>query len=265
MNSFPHSTNNSELNVIKTFGSQALDANLSTRVGRPPDSLDKEIALWADIHTKLRLGSGLRVLDVGCGCGHIARNWEKMVREEGVVAVLVDIAPVIDQCALDLDLKSLPHGSLSLRAGFFPKALDEERLAIKYDRILCYSVLHYCEDPALLIHQAYELLAPGGRLLIGDIPNLSRKGRFLSTKYGHAFNALYKNVPASSLPRFINHQSYTEDYMKSTPKPYLNDEFLESQIHKYREAGADAFILEQPQQLVYSLTREDLLIVKPHE
>ena len=58
---------------------------------------------------------------------------------------------------------------------------------VKYERILLYSVIHYTDQPKELIFSALAHLAPGGMLLIGDIPNISRKGRFLATEHGRIF------------------------------------------------------------------------------
>jgi hypothetical protein len=108
------------------------------------------------------------------------------------------------------------------------------------------------------------MLRPGGRLLIGDIPNLDKKGRFLVTESGRRFDAGYKKVSEDSLPRYANHRDFTKQALANGAPP-LDDEFVIDVVAAYRRRGFQAYVLEQPDNLSLNFTREDILLCAPDE
>ncbi len=130
----------------------------------------------------------------------------------------------------------------------------------RFDKILCYSVLHYLADEIevfAFVARALRLLAPGGSLLLGDLPNESRKRRFLSSPAGKAFARRWEKQK-KHLER--------EDGLALPEDPQLVrfDDALVLQIcGECRKQGLDAYILPQPPNLPFGHTREDVLVVKP--
>ena len=174
--------------------------------------------------------------------------------------VLFDIPEVIDR------LKSELRGNLnpiSFSAGVFPAQIPEEVQSQKYDLILLYSVIHYTEKSFEMIEAAVKLLAPGGKLLVGDIPNLSKKGRFLSSAFGRAFEASYKKTSLDQIPEYKDHKDFEEKNAKLSTA-HLNDEFILKTLSHFRNSGFNAYVLDQPSTLPFSYTREDILIGRPH-
>jgi SAM-dependent methyltransferase len=250
--------------AIDYFTANAQNTNPATRAGRPADAMGIEPLIWADIVEKLRLGPDLRLLDIGGGCGFIAERWVDHVRAQGGCALLIDIPQVISRCRTELNLEGLPEKSITFLEGLFPQSLvGSDHGNRLFDRILCYSLLHYADDPDDFISMAYSKLAPGGRLLIGDIPNLNRKGRFLATRFGQEFDARYKGTDVGSLTHYLDHMDFRNRHAQ-VDSPNLDDEFLIRLVAHYRQLGCDAFILEQPVQLPFAYTREDLLLVKAY-
>ena len=123
------------------------------------------------------------------------------------------------------------------------------------DVVLIYSVLHYVyEDQPLFgfIDAALKLLAPGGEMLIGDIPNISKRKRFFDSDAGIDF-----------------HQAYTESRQVPTPQfnvlepNKIDDSVILSIIMHARAAGFDAYLLPQGCKLPMANRREDILIRRP--
>ncbi len=108
-----------------------------------------------------------------------------------------------------------------------------------------------------LIDRACALLASGGRLLLGDIPNSDRKARFNDSPKGIAFGSEWKKLRETS----------TEDHFSAFDKvanlATLDDDKVLSILTRYRKAGFNAFVVEQNPNLPFGHTREDIIIVRP--
>ena len=247
--------------AVEYYSSTAKESSASARVGRVTSGLEEDRQVWADIARLLRIRPGMKVLDIGCGCGFTANQWVAQVTEHGIEACLMDIPAVINEIRNRFSEAITPH--LRLAAGTFPA--DAKAVCMGgtgYDAILAYSLFHYNDSPAQFLEAAVQLLAPGGRLLIGDIPNLSRKGRFLASASGRAFDAAYRKVPLEQTPRFDSPKAFVDAAIASGSAP-ITDEVLCDFVCKYRDLGFDAFLLEQPESLPFCHSREDLLICRP--
>lgn len=102
----------------------------------------------------LRLRSGQRVLDAGCGTGE-ALAW--LARETGGdgLAIGVDLSiPHLRAChgseAVQADLAQLPFGAGSL------------------DAIWCVNTIHHVDDPLATLRDMLALLRDGGRIALGQ-------------------------------------------------------------------------------------------------
>ena len=133
--------------------------------------------IYSDIVAKL---SNLKrknqtVLDIGPGCSDLPLMLIEQCRSREHNLHMIDNPEMLDQ---------LPnHQFITKIAGLYPNCTESlQALLGKVDVIICYSVLHY-----VLIDTAFfrfldislSLLAPGGQMLIGDIPNMSKRKRFL--------------------------------------------------------------------------------------
>lgn len=236
--------------------------NVTVMAGRRAEDAAKEEAIWNDILQKLgckTLAAGSNVLDIGCSAGYLTRRWIEHARAAGATLFLNDIPEVIERVRKDI-LQSSSGPLIQLCPGIFPTEFPSASSTEKFDFIVIYSVLHYTSDPALMIDRAVDLLKPGGKLLVGDIPNTNRKGRFLASEFGRKFEASYRSVPLSEVPSYLNHHEFVSQYRGSPAG--LNDQFMNQVLSRYRYLGYDAFVLPQPTELPFSFTREDLLICK---
>lgn len=142
-----------------------------------------------------------------------------------------------------------PHG--------MPAAFYKEDL---FDFIILYSVIQYANDPEIFIKHALELLKPRGALLIGDLPNINKKGRFLASDFGREFEAEYRNIPKTEVPLYRTHEEYALESSGQNKK--ICDDFILETMISYRKQGFDVYVLPQAAGLPFGNTREDLLIVK---
>jgi hypothetical protein len=97
-----------------------------------------------------------------------------------------------------------------------------------------------------------SLLAPGGQMLIGDIPNISKRKRFFSSETGVSFHKDYMKTDEAPVVEFnqIEHDQ-------------IDDAVVMSIIQRARLQGFDAYLLPQDQALPMANRREDILIIRP--
>jgi hypothetical protein len=217
-----------------------------------PDSYRKgfEEKIFADICAKLpRLRDReLRVLDIGPGCSDLPRMLIETCRRQGHRLYVVDSPEMLAQ------LPDAPF--IEKRPGLFPLCRDAlADLKNRIDVILCYSVLHYVFVDANVfdfVDESLDLLAARGELLIGDIPNVSKRQRFFATESGIAYHRQFTGT--ETLP----------DLPQVGPKRGLiDDAVVLGLLSRARAAGADAYVLPQDPALPMANRREDVLIRKP--
>jgi hypothetical protein len=235
------------------FARLATDGRLSKyeRIGFP-DSYRKgfEETIFADIRGKLpRLREReLNVLDIGPGCSDLPNMLIALCRAQGHRLHLVDSPEM---------LAHLPDAPfIDKRPGLFPKCRGAVAdLQGRVDVMLCYSVLHYVFVDANVfdcIDLCVELLAPTGELLIGDVPNASKRRRFFSSEAGVKFHKAFTGT--DTLP----------DIRQDGPATgQIDDAVVMALLSRARAAGADAYVLPQPSALPMANRREDILVRKP--
>jgi ubiquinone/menaquinone biosynthesis C-methylase UbiE len=107
----------------------------------------------------LALEADDRLLDVGCGTGSAVRRAAPRVTR----AVGVDLAPKMIEQAREL---AQGLDNVGLLVG------DSEHLPFaegKFTAVLCTSSLHHYPHPAQAVEEMARVLAPGGRLALGDV------------------------------------------------------------------------------------------------
>jgi hypothetical protein len=156
-------------------------------------------------------------------------------------------------------LATLPdvEGVTSKVVGAFPHCSNAVRdvASSGIDALICYSVLHYMYvdgDLFDVIDASVDLLAPGGRALYGDIPNVSKRARFFASSTGKAFHRVYTGRDEDPPPA-----------AKATVSGTIDDAVLSGLIHRAQAGGADAYLMPQNDRLPMANRRDDLLIVKP--
>jgi hypothetical protein len=235
------------------FARLAVDDRLSKyeKIGFP-DSYRRgfEQKIFADICAKVsRLHErGLSVLDIGPGCSDLPALLMELCRRQGHRLHMIDSPQM---------LALLPDPPfLRKRPGMFPKCREDlADLRGGVDVILCYSVLHYIfveADVFDFVDLSLELLAPGGELLIGDIPNVSKRRRFFASEAGLAFHRAFTGGDGPP------------DLQYDVPAGRLIDDgIIFALLARARAAGADAYLLPQPGDLPMANRREDILVRKP--
>ena len=174
------------------FRRMAQDDSLSQyeKIGFPDEyRAGKEPAIFEDILSKLdKLSAALQtVLDIGPGCSDLPRMLVDLCQRQGHNLVLVDSPEMLARLPNAPFIEKLP--------AYYPKC-DElfAKRRGKIDVILCYSVLHYIFAESNLwefLDRSLELLNHGGQLLIGDIPNASKRKRFFSSPAGVSFHKAF--------------------------------------------------------------------------
>ncbi len=236
--------------------------NKALIAGRYSFDEGKEQLIANDIISKLDLKKDITFFDIGCGGGIVTESLIKYLSELNAIITLMDISEVIDILNEDFISKSsLDVSHIQLMKGYFPSDYKIEHQ--RFDRILLYSVLHCTDNPFEVINEAVSLLNPYGKILLGDIPNINQKGRFLSSARGKIFEAEYKKTNVENIPVYKDHHDFA-DKMRADQNYYsLIDDELIYKIHRtYTQKGYDVFIIQQPEGLPFCKTRHDILICK---
>jgi 2-polyprenyl-3-methyl-5-hydroxy-6-metoxy-1,4-benzoquinol methylase len=195
---------------------------------------------------------GKAVLDVGAGCSDVATSLIALCGARGHRLALVDSAEMLAQLP---GPTAAPH--VEKRAGRFP----EEHLAWiearrgSFDAILVYSVLHYVfveRSTFAFLDGCLELLAPGGRLLLGDVPNQSMRKRFFASPTGVRF---HQRFTGSDEVPVVEHQAIASGH--------LDDAVLLALVMRARAAGFHAWLVPQDPRLPMANRREDILVERP--
>jgi hypothetical protein len=222
------------------------------RIGFPDAYRDGyEAAIYRDVLGKLsNLGRrGQTVFDIGCGCSDLPFLLTNTCERQGHTLVLCDSPEM---------LAHLPDEPFVRKAaGCFPR--DSAPLVAEYagrvDAILVYSVLQYAfvELPLFdFLDACLALLAPGGQLLIGDVPNGSKRKRFFASAAGVECHRQFTgttDVPAVAF--------------NVPERGKIDDAVVLSVLGRARAAGFDAYAVPQAPDLPMANRREDIFIVRP--
>lgn len=220
------------------------------RIGFPDEyRAGHEHMIFRDICEKLTNinGHGDIVLDIGCGCSELPQLLIHRCRAREHELVMCDSPEMLAHLKDEPFLRKCP--------GRFPKECDLTEYVGRVQAILVYSVLQYVFVESSIfdfLDSCLELLAPGGQLLLGDLPNASKRKRFFASENGQRFH---------------------QEFMKTTDLPTVEFNVLErskmddavilSLVARARSSGFDAYIVPQAFDLPMANRREDILIVRP--
>lgn len=241
------------MDYFDAYGEAARRLSKPTLIsGRNSFQVEQEKHIVNDVFAKLLPSPSDRLLEIGCGVGVLLTPLAKLVKE----AVGIDHPACIEKyVALG------KPSNVRLIAGRWPEAGVDGQ----FDRILVYSVLHILPDADTarsFIRACLDALAPGGRLMLGDIPNEDSIRRFKNSEFGKKFHAEYLKRTASL--QEDEKTSRQRDIFANVDRhtPHLTDDFMLDLLTVTRKNGCESYIVPQPQELQFAYTREDILICK---
>ena len=235
------------------FRRMAGDDSLSQyeRIGFPDSyRAGKEEAIFDDITSKLPALSGRDkvVLDVGPGCSGLPFMLVELCRRQGHTLLLVDSAEMLARLPEEPFVRKFP--------AYYPRC---EELFAEYagrvDVLLCYSVLHYVFAESNLwdfLDASLGLLAGGGQMLLGDVPNVSKRRRFFSSAAGLKLHQ-----------EFTKTETTPEVVFNRVERGQIDDAVVLSLVARARAEGCDAYVVPQREDLPMANRREDILFRKP--
>jgi hypothetical protein len=215
-----------------------------------PDSYreGKEEAIFGDITAKLPAleTQEKTVLDIGPGCSALPQMLIDLCGRVRSELILVDSPEMLRQLVDRPFVRKLP--------GRFPNEVSLPDHDGSVDVILVYSVLHYVFTEGGLwpfLDRALSLLASGGSMLLGDIPNVSKRRRFFTSEKGIAFYREF--MGDDSLPELAPDNEAAK----------IDDAVILEILRRAREKGFDAYVVPQRPDLPMANRREDILILRP--
>jgi hypothetical protein len=235
------------------FRRMAKDDSLSRyeKIGFPNSYRQgKEHLIFEDIIAKLPLLSTQNkvILDIGPGCSELPLMLIDLCRQNAHTLILIDSEEMLSHLPDEPFIKKF--------IGYYP---DCDDLLNKYrgsiDVILTYSVLHYIFVESNIwnfLDSSLELMSDGGEMLIGDIPNISKRKRFFSSKNGIEFHK-----------KFTGKEEVPEVIFNNIEHHRIDDSVILSLVTRARNQGFDAYVLPQKPELPMANRREDIIIRKP--
>ncbi|MBE2255803.1 MAG: class I SAM-dependent methyltransferase [Ignavibacteria bacterium] len=236
------------------FKVRARDKELSKweKIGFPDDYRKlNEKFIFEDIVSKCNLtDKGKKhILDIGCGCSNLVNYLIKFCEKKKYNLDLIDSLEMLDNIKI---LNNRKFKNIQKLPGKFPEIENLKNYFEKYDVIIIYSVIQYVflyQNLYYFLHKSLDLLKPGGVILIGDIPNNSKRKRFINSPEGLKFN---KNIKSKSKYKLINHEDFER----------IDDSVIFSILQRYRNFNCETYLLPQNHNLPFSNRREDILIIK---
>ena len=238
--------------TYEDFQKLAADPSLSIyqRIGFPNEYRKGfEKPIFEDLKTKLPNlhKANATIFDIGCGCSELPRMLMGHCLDHGQALTFVDSKEMLDNLPNDQRVKKI--------AGRYPYLPElQKEMQGKVDVVILYSVFHYVfaqGEMVPFLDSAARLLSPGGQLLIGDIPNVSKRRRFFASETGVRF-----------------HQNFTGSHDIPDIAPFtledgkIDDAVITSILSRYRASGFETYILPQNRNLPMENRREDILIVR---
>lgn len=236
------------------FKKMAVDDKLDPieKVGFPIDYREnKEAFIFEDVISKLNINhkENKIILDIGCGCSNLTLMLIEYCKKNGHMLILIDSREMLDNLP-DYDFIKKIEGYYPIECRNFIEEYKQ-----KIDCIIAYSVIQYVFNELSVfnfIDISNSLLKESGRMLLGDIPNTSKRKRFFSSNLGISF---HKNFTGKNE---IPQVKFNEIEFNN-----LDDSAIMAIIQRARLSGFDAYLLPQDERLPMANRREDILIIRP--
>ncbi len=240
--------------TYEDFKALAKDPNLSQyeKIGFPDEyRARKEENIFLDIENKLGnlKKKNQLVLDIGPGCSGLAFMIIDFCRKQGHTLVLIDSQEMLNHLPDESFIVKIP--------AYYPQEClwVFDKYAGSFNVILSYSVLHYVFAEGNLfdfLDRSLSLLADDGEVLLGDIPNISKRKRFFSSRNGIEFHKKYTGSDEEPEVSF-----------NILEPGQIDDAVIAGIIARCQFSGFDAYCLPQPADLPMSNRRDDIFIRKP--
>lgn len=239
--------------TFEDFRRLAGDPSLSRheKVGFPDSYREgQEELIFRDIVQKLGAVSqeGKTLLEIGPGCSALPSMLVAKADAHGHRLVFVDSEEM---------LAHIPDGAnIIKKPGRFPCDGEfHDSFAEKFDAILAYSVVQYAFAEGNIfdfLDKCLLLLAPGGEILFGDIPNVSMRKRFFDSAAGIATHQ-----------EFTGNSEHPEVVFNRPEPGQMDDSVVLALLARARAQGFHAWVLPQAGGITMASRREDLLIRRP--
>ena len=236
------------------FRELAKDPNLSPyeKIGFPDSyRAGHEARIFADIRAKLTVLDQPQqtILDIGPGCSDLPRYLIEHCQKMSHRLILIDSAEMLNMLP-DADfIVKIP----AMYPRECPQLFDEYREQI--NGIIVYSVLQYVFAEGNIhefVDRSLSLLANGGGLLLGDLPNIAKRKRFFSSQTGIRYHQEFMQTDEAPLV----------DHLVLEPE-HIDDGVIFGMMMRSRMAGFDSYLLPQSPDLPMANRREDMLIQRP--
>ncbi len=217
--------------------------------GRYMAQKDGEKYVPADVIKKLQLDDGDTMLDIGCGMGL-------------TLLPVAAIAKFVDCCDHPKVIEKLKSRGLPTNVMAYGGDFLDVKFPRKYKKVNCYSVLPVMPDEKTLyafVDKIIDLMEPDGMALLGDLANTDKRARFVTSKRGAAFQAEWEKRQAAA-----NDEDKISKFVDPAEKVIVmgDQDVLKLAAH-IRTRGYHAYIMNQPSNLPFGNTREDIVIVGP--
>lgn len=231
---------------------QSPQLSLHEKVGFPKECREgKEELIFADVLAKLRPleCEGKTVLEIGPGCSNLPRMLAAVCKVKGHRLHFVDSPEMLVQLPEDEFIRKWP--------GSYPNEVGSlfAQLIGKVDTIIAYSVIQYVFAEGNLwdfLDRTLSLLADGGEILLGDVPNTAMRKRFFSSSAGIRCHREYTGRDELPEVRF-----------NQLEPGQMDDSVVLSVLSRARAQGFHAWVVPQMEGLPMANRREDILIRKP--
>ena len=140
------------------------------------DKLNGQYQYFEEIHHGIlrQVGTGMKILDVGCGYG---QNGEAMIKKNNIVFG-VDILPIaVEKAKTRLTYAAVADFSR-------PESIPEEIKREKFDMVVFSDILEHVYDPMCLIRNALPLMKENAIMLV-SVPNTANWLNRLKLLFGN--------------------------------------------------------------------------------
>jgi len=223
-------------------------------------AIDRKIyqKIFNDINGKMHFKADDVVLDIGCGNGAIAKFIAPFVRK----IVLIDGAPKMLEFAKQA---TEDFTNTEFRLADINKENDFTAYG-SFDKIICYSVAHYLDNYKRfegLLEEMIKALKPGGRILVGDIPLIDKREKYLNERkkrillnFFSNIKYFFKKLTTKLVTAKTKHPTELKDRVS------FNREKITFTIKNLQTENLGLSLIEQQTGLPFFNSREDLLITK---